>query len=267
MSLRVNNSTAFSAYTNLTQSSNKLNSSMSRLSKGIKSSVDDAAGVGISERMRAQARGTAMSRQNVENGISALQTADSWMQGINDMLGRMKELAVEAGDVTMSDDDRSNLNEEFGQLSDEITRIKTSVKYNDIGLLNGSLAGDTVVGADGEKINISGVNISDTATALAGLSITNATAAGTALGVLGSAVDSITSSRSKLGATQNRLENTRSGLLTYEDNIRAAESKIRDVDMARESSNMVKNQILSQVGNAMLAQANQLPQGILQLIG
>lgn len=260
MSLRVNNSTAFSAYTNLTSSSNKLNSSMSRLSKGIKSSVDDAAGVGISERMRAQARGTAMARQNVENGISALQTADSWMQGINDMLGRMKELAVESGDVTMSADDKANINVEYKALSDEIGRIADNVEYNGQGLLNGSLNGDTVVDADGGVINIAAMT-------LTGLDTSLGSVAAGALAAVGSAIDTVTTMRATLGATQNRFENTRAGLLTYEDNIRAAESKIRDVDMARESSNMVKEQILSQVGNAMLTQANQLPQGILQLIG
>ena len=262
MSLRVNNSTAFSAYTNLTSSSNKLNSSMSRLSKGVKSSVDDAAGVGISERMRAQARGTSMARQNVENGISALQTADSWMQGINDMLGRMKELAVESGDVTMSADDKANIDVEYKALSDEIGRIATNVEYNGKKLLDGTLSGATTVDADGGTITIDGMDL----TALAG-SIGVTAGASTSLAKVGDAIDTVTTMRATVGATQNRFENTRNGLLTYEDNIRAAESKIRDVDMARESSTMVKNQILSQVGNAMLSQANQLPQGILQLIG
>lgn len=270
MALTVNNPTAFTAYTNLTRSSNSLNRSMTRLSNGIKSSVDDAAGVGISERMRAQMRGTAMARQNVENGISVMQTADSWMQRINDMVGRMNELAIESGDITMSNDDRSKLNTEFSQLQSEISRVTGTVTFNGTGLLNGGMSGTTQVGADvGQTIAIAGVNLASDLADLTSATVTISTQvkAASAMATINSAIDLVTTSRANIGSQQARLEYTRSGLMTYEDNLRASEGKIRDIDMAKESSEMVKYQIMNQVGNAMLAQANQIPQGIMQLLG
>lgn len=269
MALTVNNPTAFTAYTNLTRSSNSLNRTMTRLSNGTKSSVDDAAGVGISERMRAQMRGTAMARQNVENGISVMQTADSWMQRINDMVGRMNELAIEAGDITMSNDDRAKLNTEFSQLQNEIGRVTGTVTFNGTGLLNGELSGDTQVGADaGQTIPINGINLASDLAALTASTVTisSQAQATAALGNIISAIDLVTTARAQIGSQQARFEYTRSGLLSYEDNLRSSEGKIRDVDMAKESSEMVKYQIMNQVGNAMLAQANQIPQGILQLL-
>jgi flagellin len=268
----INNPTAFSVYTNYAASSTNLSKSMTRLATGVKGVADDGAGVGISERMRSQARSTAMARNNVENGVSALQTADSWMQRINDMLGRMHELAIESNDATKTNTDRTNIQSEFSQLQSEIVRVVDSAaKFNGKGLLNGSTNAATQVGADsGQTITLSVDNLSaivDTMSAASANTVSTAAKAATAITAAQNAINTVSQARAKVGGLQSRLENTRSGLLTYEDNIRSAESKIRDVDMARESSEMTKQQILSQVGNAMLAQANQMPGSVLQLIG
>ena len=263
----INNPTAFNVYSNYSKSATNLQSSMSRLSSGVKSVVDDGAGVGISERMRSQAKSTGMARQNVENAISVLQTADGWMQEINDSLSRMHELAIESNDATKTNADRQNIQAEFGALKEEIVRIVDSAaKFNGKGLLNGSTNAATQVGADsGQTITLNITNLSAVVDGVTGVS-TAASAAAT-ITSLQTQIDNVGKARASVGGLQSRFEHTRSGLLTYEDNIRAAESKVRDVDMARESSEMSKNQILSQVGNAMLAQANQLSQGVLSLIG
>jgi flagellin len=239
---------------------------MNRLSTGQKSSMDDGAGVGISERMRAQARGTAMARQNVENSISALQTADSWMQRVNDMLSRMSELSIEAQDGTMSTQDKTNINAEFQALGAEIKQITDGrAKFNGTNLLDG-FSKVTQVGADsGQTITVSVDSLSAFAGTISGLDVSNT--AGVAMTTIASAIDVVAKARAAAGGLQSRLDHTRAGLLTYEDNIRAAESKIRDIDMARESSEMMKQNILSQVGTSILAQANQQTQSVLKLVG
>ena len=265
----VNNTTASSVYTSYAANSFALAKSMTRLSTGIKSVVDDGAGVGISEGMRSQARSTAMARNNVENGISVLQTADGWMQRISDMLGRMHELAVESADATKIDDDRQNIQAEFGQLQSEISRIVTgAAKFNGRTLLDATFSGGvpTQVGPDsGQTIDINITNLTSVMSSVTHVSTVSG--ASNMISAVSSLIDVVAEARANVGALQNRFENTRAGLLTYEDNIRAAESKIRDVDAARESSEMTNKQILTQVSNAMLAQANQLPGSILQLLG
>ena len=264
----VNNTSAFTAYSNYASSTTKLGQSMNRLSTGQKNSMDDGAGVGISERMRAQARGTAMARQNVENSISALQTADSWMQRINDIMSRMSELSIEAQDGTMATQDLTNINAEFEALGDEVATIVTGrAKFNGTNLLNG-LSATTQVGADnGQTVLLKVDDLSSIASEITALSVAGATQAGTAMTKLASGIDEVAKARASAGGLQSRLDNTRAGLLTYEDNIRAAESKIRDIDMARESSEMMKQNILSQVGTSILAQANQQTQSVLKLVG
>jgi flagellin len=261
----INNTTAFSVYSNYAASASRLQKSMSRLSSGVKSVVDDGAGVGISERMRSQAASTSMARNNVDNAISVLQTADGWMQEISDTLNRMHELAIESNDATKTDDDRANIEEEFSELKAEIVRIvDDAAKFNGKGLLNGSTNAATQVGADsGQTITLNITNLSAVADSVS--TVSTAGKASNMIAELQTQIDAVGQARAAVGGLQARFEHTRAGLLTYEDNIRAAESKIRDVDMARESSELMKNQILTQAGNAMLAQANQLPQSILSL--
>ena len=313
MGMAVNNNTsAFSIWSNFSANTMKMSQSMSRLSTGVKTVLDNPSGVGISERMRSQARNTSAARGNVDNSISMLQTADSWMQKINDMLARMSELAIEAGDGTKTDSDKANIQIEFKELQAEINRITSkstaAAKFNGLYLFRGG-NGQAIVSSDGVETGNITVQVGpDTGQTLdlnlKNLQVTNTEVIGTlvdysydssnvvtsstrtvvtwssivdsqdlsvsstsSIGKLSKAIDFISNARANNGAQQNKLEHTRSGLLSYEDNLRAAESKIRDVDMARESTQFAKFQILNQVSNAMLAQANQLPQSVLQLLG
>ena len=313
MSLIVNNnSAAFNVFSSFTQNAGAMRSSMARLSSGVKAVADDPSGVGISERMRSQTRSSAMARANVENGISLLQTADSWLQKTSDMLSRMHELGVEAKDGSKTAADKANIQSEFSELQDEIKRVTSqstaAAKFNGLYLFRGgngvaNPAGDTVgagsidlqIGADvGQTISLSLSDLQSTNTAVVGTvhsftystngNVTASThtavkwnsvidsnimsvSSANAVGMVSQAINHIADSRATVGAQQNRLEHTRSGLLSYEDNLRSAESKIRDVDVARESTQYARAQILSQIGNAMLAQSNQLPAAAVQLIG
>lgn len=313
MGLAVNNNTsAFSVWTNLSSNATNVSKAMNRLSTGVKGSSDNPAGVGISERMRSQARNVSAARNNVENSLSLLQTADSWMQKMNDMLARMSELSIEAGDGTKTEADKGNIQIEFKELQTEINRITSkstaAAKFNGLYLFRGGngvavLTGDAVqtgninvqVGPDLDQtldLNLKNLQITNTETIGSIISydynsdnvVTSSTrtdvtwssvidstkvsvSAGDVIGKLAKAIDFIANARANNGAQQNKLEQTRSGLLAYEDNLRSAESKIRDVDMAKESTQFSKYQILNQVSTAMLAQANQLPQQVLQLLG
>lgn len=313
MGLRVfNNTPAFNVWSNFAANNQGLSKAMGKLATGVKSVLDDPSGVGISERMRSQARNTAMARNNVDNGISMMQTADSWLQKINDMLARMSELSIEANDGTKGSADTANIQIEFKQMQDEISRITskntTAAKFNGLYLFRGGngvaiLTGDAVqggnitvqIGADNnQQITLSLNDLQVTNTEIIGSIVSytynssNVVTASTrtnvewasvidsnklsvsatdAIGKLAQAVDFVANARALFGAQQNRLDQARSGLLTYEDNLRSAESKIRDIDMALETTAFAKFQVLTQIGNAMLAQANQIPNQVLQLIG
>jgi len=313
MGLQVfNNSAAFNVWTNYSANTSSMQKSMNHLSTGVKSSADDPSGIGISEKMRSQARNVSMARNNVDNSISLVQTADSWLQKINDMLARMSELAIEANDGTKTLEDRANVQIEFEALQDEIQRITSrstaAAKYNGLYLFRGGngiaiLTGDGVqggnisvqVGSDNDqKVNLNLVDLqvgntevigstvsysyddnnvvtASTRQAVSWSSIVNSNmisaSSDSSIGKLSKAINFISNARARLGAQQNRLEQTRSALMSYEDNLRSSESKIRDIDMAFETTQFSKYQILTQVGNSMLAQANQLPQQVLQLLG
>ena len=313
MALAVNNNTsAFNVFASYTGNVSSMKQSMARLSTGTISVLDDPSGVGISERMRSQIRSTSMSRNNVQNGVSLLQTADSWLQKINDMLNRMHELAVEAEDGTKTTKDVRNIQTEFQQLQSENTRITSrstaAGKYNGLFLFRGGNGRQKVNGDEvnsgsitiqiGAEVSQSlGINVVDlqvtntdnigtvavysysTDNAVTGSSYTTvqwgsivdttkmSITSDLAIGKIAKAIDHVANNRAQLGAQQNRLEQTHSGLLAYEDNLRTAESKIRDVDMAKESTEFSKYQILTQISNAMLSQANQLPASAVQLVG
>ena len=307
-----NNTAAFNVWSNYTKNLGGMQASMRRLSTGVISNTDDPAGIGISERMRAQTKGVAMARQNTENGISLVQTADSWLQKVNDQLSRMKALSIEAKGI-MSGTDKANVQTEFKALQEEITRITShntaAAKFNGLYLFRGGNGvavetNDSVesgnltiqIGADVDQtidLDLKNLDVENTAvigsthtyvyssdnvtlkssahTAVTWNSIidTNklSVTADSAVGALDVAIDYIANARASMGAQQSRLSQTRDGLVTYEDNLRAAESKIRDVDMARESTKFAKYQVLTNSANAMLAQANQLPQSVLRLLG
>jgi flagellin len=282
-----NNVSAFNVWRNYTKNTASLRNSMSKLSSGsrINNAGDDPSGLAMSERLRAQSRNTAAAASNVENKLNYLQTADSWMQKIHDMIGRMSELAVMAHDGTKAQTDRDVLQSEFAQMQAEIVRITDGAsaagKFNGIALFQGATSITQQVGADGGQVFSSDApDLQSTSTvtvgggtewgsliASNGLSISAQTAASTAISALQNGIDFISSQRATLGAEMKRMTVTLDSLHSYEENITATESRIRDVDVAKETAEMSKFQILQQVGTAMLAQANQLPAGVLQLLG
>ena len=264
MSLRINtNVDAQAAHRYLSVTSDAVSKSMERLSSGLRinKAADDAAGLGISEKMRSQIRGLAQSQRNIQDGVSMVQTAEGNLDEVHSILQRVRELAVQYKNGSLSTAGKGAIQSEVDQLSAEITRIGTSAVFNGISLLSASASVTFQVGAnDNETITIS---FSSLATAVGSAYSNLATAS---LGAIDASVDAVTAMRSGLGAVQNRLEHALSVTGIYQENLTSAESRIRDVDMAEEMVNLTKNQILQQAGTAMLAQANQAPQSVLTLL-
>jgi len=278
--------------------------STEKLSSGYKinRAADDAAGLSISEKMRKQMRGLSQASANAQDGISAIQTAEGALTEVHDMLQRMNELAVKASNGTMSTSDRVDVHNEVKALSEEIGRVATTTKFNEIYLLKGSSYAnfDLQVGADNtgsNRINVTiagitatkigvkvvGSGTDTTVTAIttkavgtwkkigdndgATISMLSASNARNSIDCISNAIKEVSMRRSKLGAIQNRLEHTIKNLDNVIENTTAAESAIRDTDMATEMVQFSKNNILAQAGQSMLAQANQSNQGVLSLLG
>lgn len=253
---------------------------MEKLSSGlnINRAGDDAAGLAISEKMRGQVRGLDMAAKNAQDGISMIQTAEGALNETHDILQRMRELSVQSANDTNTVADRGELQEEFNQLAKEVTRISSTTEFNTQKLLDGSDADGKVfqIGANAtqsltliiDKMDAEtlGVGTGATEADTTGIDISTQTGADAAITLVNTAIETVSAERSKLGATQNRLEHTINNLGTSSENLTAAESRIRDVDMAKEMMDMTKNNILQQAAQAMLAQANQQPQGVLQLL-
>ncbi len=269
MGLRIqNNVEAFNAHRNLGTTSGKAAKAMEKLSSGyrINRAADDAAGLAISEKMRGQIGGLAQAQRNAQDGISLVQTAEGALGTVSAMVQRMRDLKVQYDTGTMSASDKTALDAEFTQLKTEITSIRDNTEFNGIDLLNangtvtfqvGANTGETVAantadlnGANGVGTTLAG------ATSLAGLTITD----------IDASISNIAKLRSDFGAVQNRLEHRLGNLSIYQENLVAAESRIRDVDMAAEMVNFSKLQILQQAGTSMLAQANQSTQNVLSLL-
>ncbi|MGG1664383.1 flagellin Hag [Brevibacillus sp. NRS-1366] len=244
--------------------------SMEKLSSGLRinRAGDDAAGLAISEKMRGQIRGLNQASRNAQDGISMIQTAEGALNETHSILQRMRELSVQASNDTNVTEDRAALDEEFKALISEIDRISTDTEFNKQKLWDGSTtAVDFQVGANsGQKISYTFSDLDSTALTVAGKDLTSKANAQTALGALDVAIEKVSTERAKLGAVQNRLEHTINNLNTGAENLQAAESRVRDVDMAKEMMELTKNNILNQAAQAMLAQANQQPQGVLQLL-
>ena len=239
--------------------------SMEKLSSGkrINRAADDAAGLSISEKMRAQIRGLNQATRNAQDGISFIQTAEGAMDEISNMLGRMKELLVEKSNGTYNDDDTANIDLELKQLGTEIDNITTNTKFNDKSSFTATVR--ITIRDDGAT----GLTINPVVlTSITGLGakVSGATTAANAIVAVETAIKSVNSTRASYGAMQNRLESTVRSLKTTTENLQASESRIRDTDMAEEMSNFTKNNILVQAGTAMLAQANQQPQNVLSLL-
>lgn len=263
MSLRINtNVEAFDAHRNLEASANRVAKSMQRLSSGmrINSAADDAAGLAISQKLTAQIKGVDQAGRNVQDGISLVQTAEGSLSEVHSMLQRVRELAVQYQNGTLSTSDKSAINSEVTQLTSEIERIGTTAQFNNISLLNSSQTISFQVGAnDGEVISVATVSLGS---AVGTIDLTSATV----LSDVDTAIDNVSQQRATFGAVQNRLEHTYNNLQTYEENLSSSNSRIVDVDMASEMVNFTKNQILQQAGTAMLSQANQAPQAVLRLL-
>src|SRR3954452_22631067 len=267
MSLRVNtNVEAFNAHRNLQNTSMALSKSMEKLSSGLRinRAADDAAGLAISEGMRAQIRGTAQASRNAQDGISLVQTAEGSLNEMHSILQRIRELAVQWSNGTLSTSDQAKITAEVAQLTAELVRIRDTSTFNGIALFGTSGAGTTVTIQVGANQNIDSANNTNrVGVAIGALSFT-----GVSMDVtqIDTAISSVSSIRSNLGAIQNRLESAIANLGVTQENLSASESRIRDVDVAQEMVNFTRLQILSQSGTAMLAQANQAPQGVLSLL-
>ena len=244
--------------------------STEKLSSGYKinRAADDAAGLSISEKMRSQIRGLDKASSNAQDGISAIQTAEGALNETHSILQRMNELATQAANDTNTSTDRTAVQAEITQLTAEIDRIQSTTQFNSMNLLDGSFTGKNLqVGAlSGQNIAISIGNMNAATIGVSAVSVTSNAVAGAAMSSIQSAIDLVSTQRSDLGALQNRLEHTIANLDTTSENTSAAESRIRDTDMAKEMVTYSKNNILSQAGQSMLAQANQSTQGVLSLL-
>ena len=253
---------------------NNLSSAMGTLSSGLRinSAADDAAGLSISEKMRAQAKGLDAASRNASDSISLIQTGEGALSGTHSILQRMRELAVQAGNATYTDADRRVLQAEFDQLKSEITRIGNTTEFNTKNLLDGSADGSansltSQIGANsGQTLSMSIRDMRAAALGIGDLNIGTQSGALAALEALDSAIQGVSSQRGAFGAIQNRLEHTVNNLNAASENQRTAESRIRDADMAREIIRHTTNSILTQVSLAMTAQANMARQNVLQLL-
>ena len=271
------NITALNAHRNLTNNNSSVGKNLEKLSSGYKinRAGDDAAGLAISEKMRAQITGLETATKNAEDGVALVQTAEGALTEVHSMLNRMVALATQSANGTYSSTNRDEMQKEIEQLKDEINRISDSANFNGMKLFNGENTGITLhVGETSDDFNQLGVKldkmhsetIGGTAGMVADIDISDVDGAKEAINIANQAIDHISSMRSTFGALQNRLDHTINNLGVQTENITAAESRIRDVDMAKEMMAYTKNNILVQASQAMLAQANQVPQGVLQLL-
>ncbi len=261
---------------NLSTTNGQLAQAIQRLSSGLRvnSAKDDAAGLAIAERMNAQVRGMNVAIRNANDGISLAQVAEGALGKVGDMLQRMRELAIQSANATNSASDRDNLNAEYTQLSEEIDRTLSGTKFNGQAILGadaGSLTFQIGAGTDvTDTLDISTTDLTaDTMlTGATSASIDGADAANSqaAIGLIDTALDRINGQRANYGAVQNRFESVIGNLMVASENQSAARSRIMDADYAAETAALTRAQILQQAGNAMLAQANQLPQNVLQLL-
>lgn len=243
--------------------------SMEKLSTGLRitKAGDDAAGLAISEKMRSQIRGMEQADRNVQDGISLVQTAEGALEEAGNIAQRMRELGIQAGNETLSSDDRAKVSTELKELSAEIEKISTETKFNGIDVLNGAGTIGIQAGFDKESRDIVKVDLKGIHTTLnAAVKVGTSAEAEAMVTALDTALEGINTGRAKLGATQNRLEYTSSNLTTATENLSAAESRIRDVDVAKEMVKLSKLNILNQASQAMVGQAKQQPEAVTQLL-
>ena len=264
------NISALNTHRNLTFNNAQASKNLEKLSSGYKvnRAGDDAAGLAISEKMRGQIRGLDMATKNAQDSISLIQTAEGALNETHAILQRMRELAVQSANDTNVSTDRGDLQKEVDALVAEITRISTDTEFNTQKLLNGSFQAKVFhIGAnEGQSIKLSISDMGAGALSVSGIDISSQGSADKAITTINDALKAVSDQRSALGAVQNRLEHTINNLGATSENLTAAESRIRDTDMAKEMMGFTKNNILMQAAQSMLAQANQQPQGVLQLL-
>ena len=275
MPLRINNNIAsLSAQKNLNAATNKLSGSFEKLSSGLRitKAADDAAGLAISERMRAEISSLGQASRNASDGVSLVQTAEGALNEISSLLTRMRELSVQSANGTFSTDDQDTLDNELQQLVSEIDRISQATEFNGINLLDGSqstlsiqVGSGTSTSVDQIAITLDGSRTSDLT--INSLDIGSGGDSSSALTNIDNAISEVARIRGQLGANQNRLTSTISNLAVSVENLQAAESQIRDVDVAAETSRLTRNSIVQQAAISILAQANVQPQAALSLLG
>ncbi|MFS0713202.1 flagellin [Microbacterium sp. 2P01SA-2] len=270
---------ALNAYRNLSSTQNDVSKSLEKLSSGLRinRAADDAAGLAISEGLKSQVNGLNVASRNAQDGISVIQTAEGALTEVHSILQRMRDLAVQGGNGSNNDNSRAAISKEAGELSLELRRIAESTNFNGIDLLKG---GDLTfqVGAGGTENDAITINLANVATAVGTLASADGTAVGEGFVItdneaargtvddIDAAINAVSTARSSLGASQNRFESAINSLNVSAENLSAANSRIRDTDMAAEMVKYTAANILSQAGTAMLAQANQANQGVLQLL-
>ncbi|WP_192060991.1 flagellin [Frigoribacterium sp. CFBP 13712] len=273
MGMQINtNLAANNTYRNLNSTQNDLSKSLEKLSSGLRinRAADDAAGLAISEGLRSQVGGLTVAARNAQDGISVVQTAEGGLTEVHSILQRVRDLAVQAGNDSNNADARTAIQTEVTALGEELTRIGNSTNFNGIDLLNsaGSLTFQVGAGsvAENDQISVSLTDITAVATTVAGLTFDSAANALASIAELDTQITAVSSARSELGAVQNRFEHSIASTNVAKENLTAAQSRIRDVDMAEEMVKYTRSNVLSQAGTAMLAQANQSTQSVLSLL-
>lgn len=274
MGLRVNSNTAsINAQRNLSNTTTGLQKSLQRLSSGLRitRAADDAAGLAISESFRADVRSLSQAQRNANDGISLLQVAEGALNEVSGLLVRQRELAIQAANGTLGSAERTTIDNEFQDLTEEITRIANVTQFNGTTVLNAS--GSSVafqIGVDAtanDQISVSGVVATASAIGVSGLSLATQSGARASLANIDSAISQVASLRAGFGTVQNRLESAIRSIAVAVENTSAAESRIRDVDFASETAELTRNQVLQQAGISVLAQANVSTQSALALLG
>jgi flagellin len=274
MSFTVNtNASSLNAQRNLSGTQRSLSANLARLSSGyrINQAADDAAGLGISEKLKAQIRGLSQASRNANDGVSMIQVAEGAMNEQAGILTRLRELAVQSANGTLGADERSFISTEATQITGELDRISAVTEFNGVKMLGADAGTVTMqVGIHGTTDDQLDITFGATDSGTLGvdsLDFSSAASAQGALTTIDTAINTLSTSRATIGAAQNRLLVTMNNLAVAHENLSAANSRIRDVDVAQETSEMTKNQILTQAGVAVLSQANQLPSSALSLLG
>jgi flagellin len=277
------NMSAMFANRMLSTTGQRVNNNMEKLSSGMRitKAADDASGLAVSEKLRGQIRGLNQAERNIQSGVSFIQTTEGYLQETQSILHRLRELSIQAANGIYTDEDRMQIQVEVSQLVDEVNRIASHAQFNGMNMLTGAFSSDSdkimqfQIGANmdqNERIYIgtmtaASLGIQGAQGNAESISISSPDQANRTVGILDAALLTVSKQRADLGAYQNRFEMASEGIASAAENLQAAESRIRDVDMAAEMVDYVKNQILVQAGTAMLAQANQQPQSVLQLLG